>query len=99
MEHITNNQKYGEAPGLVANWIDEIVLPELADGTRSAEKIVSLLESEARWNLAVEMTDSNAYELNSDTALYHSWIVTGNHNEILAAYIREAMNKSEVNKR
>jgi hypothetical protein len=80
-----------KVPKKIANWIDQDVLPELADGTRSAEKIARLLEAEARWNLAVEMTGNGAYELNSDTALYHSWIVTGNHTEALREHLQNIL--------
>lgn len=88
-------QAIKKVPELVGEWIDEEVLPELADGTRTARQIVLILHREAEKRLNEEMDDtSKVYNL----SLIDSWVVTGLHLSYLYEYIRYVFDSWEEQK-
>jgi len=78
-------------PDAVAEYIDEIILPEWADRNSTAEFIASsmIYESLSRLDLAsIDMI--KYYQLHGNFALIDFFVVEGINRKVLVAYIQSA---------
>lgn len=76
-------------PVEIAEYIDEIILPEYADGKNTAEMIAIAMKYNALSRLELALRDHiEYYRKYADTALIDTYIAVGINQKILVAYIQ-----------
>ena len=83
-------------PELVAEYIEENVLPTYADGHNTAEMIADIMIDEALSRLVKEKYDITAYmPFNQDLSVLDSWVVRGSHKKVIIGYIQAVFDSWE----
>lgn len=83
-------------PEPVGEWINEYMLPDLADGYHSAEAIAEVIIEQASSRLDDEKSDIEFYlKQTADQVLYDSWVVLRSHKQILIGYIQAVFDSWE----
>lgn len=82
-------------PELVCEWIDGIILPNKADGTKTAQQIAEEVVFECKERLDSETAEVDFYLTSCHDPLIDSWVVIPGHEEILAGYIQAVFNTWE----
>lgn len=78
-------------PAEVAEYIDQVVLPDHADGYHNASQICADWRDEAMDRLIHAIKDSESYQKQrADLSLIDAWISWGPNAVIAKAYIQEA---------
>lgn len=83
-------------PSHIGEWIDEDILPNYADGTRSAEQIYNEVLEVSKNAILREEKDVHIYEKSMDIVpLLDSWLILPQHKQIFVGYIQFVFNQWE----
>lgn len=83
-------------PDMIAEWIDEDVLPSKADGEHTAEQIYEECYEECEDGIDDEKEGIYRYEYgNYNTQLIDSWMVLKHHKNLFVEYVQNAFDSWE----
>ncbi|MGM8141102.1 hypothetical protein [Enterococcus italicus] len=84
-------------PDIIAEWIDEDVLPCKADGEHTAEQIYEECYEECKDRIEDE-TEGIYHSCGYDTTLIYSWMVLKHHKKLFVEYVQNAFDSWEESK-
>lgn len=82
-------------PLIIADWIDEELLPDLADGHHSAAQIYNTVQPQCYERLLKEMNGETYYFPQGNYPLIDSWMLIPTHRKQFIEYVQAAFDSWE----